>query len=56
MKLKPLFSAEQLLRGEVTPSQARAAGGFRRTIPAVKSACGVAGFRTIHRARGARSQ
>ena len=33
MKLKPLFSAEQLLRGEVTPALARAAGNsgtFRR--------------------------
>jgi hypothetical protein len=56
MKLKPLFSTEQLLRGEVTPAMAKAAGGYRRTIPAIKSPGSGAGFKTIHRAPGARSQ
>jgi hypothetical protein len=56
MKLKHLFSTEQLLRGEVTRQMARAAGGYRRSIPAVKSPGAGAGFQTIHRAPGARAQ
>lgn len=55
MKLKTLFSTEQLLRGEVTRDMAKAAGGFRKNIKPLSGYSRGSVKHTAHRAPGARS-
>jgi len=55
MKMKPLFSTEQLLRGEVTRDMAKAAGGFRKNIKPLNGYSRGSAKHTAHRAPGARS-